>query len=112
MNRIYTITLILITFFLACKKEETEVIDCTNSNPSYANDVKSIINANCLSSGCHNSGSNNGDYTTYNGLKAAASSGALQNRVIDNKTMPPSQPLSLEDRKKIQCWIKAGAQNN
>lgn len=112
MNKVYTISFILITLFFSCKKEDQEVIDCSNTTSRYTNEVKPIINASCLSSGCHNAGSNNGDYTTYAGLKAVASSGALQNRVIDNKTMPPSQPLSLEDRKKIKCWIDAGAQNN
>ena len=98
---------------VACKKEEKEeIIDCSGVSPSYNSDIKPIINANCLSSGCHNSASGNGDYTSYIGLNAVASSGALESRIVTNKTMPPTGPLSLEDRKKIKCWISSGAHNN
>lgn len=119
MKAIKTIQLILfsiaclLVLFPACKKEtKEEVIDCTGVSPSYNSEIKLIINANCISSGCHNAGSSNGDYTTYNGIKIDAASGVLENRVIINKTMPPSGPLSLEDRKKIKCWISSGALNN
>lgn len=103
----------MLVLFAGCKKETKEdVIDCTGVSPSYNSEIKPIINANCISSGCHNAGSSNGDYTTYAGLKTDASSGVLESRVIINKTMPPSGPLSLEDRKKIKCWISSGALNN
>ena len=104
---------VMILSFPSCKKEEKqEVIDCSGVSPSYSSDIKPIISANCLSSGCHNSGSNNGDFTSYDGLKKAASNGTLENRVVINKTMPLSNPLSLEDRKKIKCWISSNAPNN
>jgi hypothetical protein len=112
---IYTCFIFLGLFIIliaACKKDKEEKIDCTGVSPSYNSEVKSIINANCLSSGCHEAGSSNGDYTTYDGLKAVATSGTLESRTVTNKTMPPSSPLSLEDRKKIKCWISAGALNN
>lgn len=103
----------MLVLFAGCKKETKEdVIDCTGVSPSYNSEIKPIINANCISSGCHNAGSSNGDYTTYAGLKAVASTGTLESRVIINKTMPPTGPLSLEDRKKIKCWISSGASNN
>ena len=98
---------------VACQKEkEEEIIDCSDVSPSYNADIKPIINPNCLSSGCHNAGSNNGDFTTYDGLKVVVLSGALEKRVVTDKTMPPSAPLFLGDRKKIKCWIEAGAPNN
>lgn len=105
--------LLLLILIASCKKEKKEeVIDCTGVSPSYNSHVKPIINGNCLSSGCHNAGSSNGDYTSYSGLKAVASSGTLESRVVTNKTMPATSPLSLEDRKKIKCWINSGAPNN
>ena len=108
MLRYYLIySAIVFTLFSACKKENTEEIDCT-----YSSDIMPIINTNCLSSGCHNTGSVNGDFTTYAGLKKVTSSGALENRVIINQTMPPSKPLSPEDMKKIKCWIDSGSPNN
>ena len=118
MNIGKTIQLILVSIvfvvalFSSCKKGKEEVIDCTGVSPSYTSDVKPIINANCLSSGCHSAGSSNGDYTTYDGLKKVALSGSLERRVVTNKSMPVSSPLSLEDRKKIKCWISSGSPNN
>ncbi|MDO9184439.1 MAG: hypothetical protein Q7W13_00390 [Bacteroidia bacterium] len=111
--KIFLSVLILAILIESCKKKEKEeVIDCSGVSPSYNSDIKPIINANCLSSGCHNGGSSNGDYTSYSGLKAVASSGTLESRVVTNKTMPATSPLSLEDRKKIKCWINSGAPNN
>jgi len=75
--------------------------------------IKPIINANCTSSSCHGAGSSNGDYTTYAGLKAKADNGSLDERVLQKKDMPKSAPaLSLDDRKKIKCWLLNGAPNN
>ena len=96
-----------------CKKEENiNNVDCSMVNSSYSANIKPIINANCISSGCHNANSTNGDFTTYNGLKAKADNGSLNNRVVQQKNMPPSQPLSLDDLEKIKCWINSGAPNN
>jgi len=104
---------LLYVLFMGCKKEkDAEMIDCSTSSPSYISDITPIIKANCLSSGCHNASSANGDYTTYNGLQRTALSGALDNRVVTNKNMPPTTSLSFEDRKKIKCWINSGAPNN
>lgn len=111
--KIFFSVLTLLILMESCKKEKKEdVIDCSGVSPSYNSDVMPIINANCLSSGCHNTGSSNGDYTSYSGLKAVASSGTLESRVVTNKTMPATSPLSLEDRKKIKCWINSGSPNN
>lgn len=110
---IIAFTLILFILLTNCKKgKQEETIDCRNSIPGYQLDIKPIINPNCLSSGCHNVGSNNGDFTTYDGLKVVALSGALEKRVVADKTMPPSAPLFWGDRKKIKCWIESGAPNN
>lgn len=99
--------------FSSCTKEQGEkIIDCSTSAPSYNNEIKLIINSNCLSSGCHDAGSSNGDYTTYSGLQVVALSGSLERKVVINKTMPVSGSLSYEDRKKIKCWISSGSPNN
>ena len=110
---------ILIISFLAllaiqsCKKKDPlDNVDCSKVNAAYAVNVKPIINANCVSSGCHNANSVNGDFTSYAGLKAKADNGSLNSRVIQQKTMPPSSPLSLSDLKSIKCWIDSGSPNN
>lgn len=108
----YSFVLILV-FISSCAKEKGEkIIDCSGATPSYVSDIKPIINANCLSSGCHNAGSNHGDFTAYDGLKRVASSGSLERKVVVEKTMPVSSELSFEERKKIKCWINSGAPNN
>ncbi len=101
----------LSVFISSCKKEE-ETIDCTGSTPTYAVDVKPLVNGNCLTSGCHDAGSKNGDYTTYKGLQTVAMNGTLEKRVVTEKTMPPMGALSLADRKKIKCWVLSGASDN
>lgn len=99
----------------SCKKnkdDDLNNLDCSKISSGYASSVKPVIDANCLSSGCHNPGSANGDFTTYTGLKAKADNGSLDNRVIQQKNMPPSGSLSMDNLKKIKCWLNAGAPNN
>lgn len=112
--------LILLSAFIGlvpgCKKKEKKddlnSIDCSAINSGYSSDIKPIIAANCISSGCHNAGSANGDLTTYNGLKAKVDNGSIDNRVIQQRTMPLSGSLAMDDLKKIKCWLNSGAPNN
>lgn len=101
--------------FNSCKKKKNEDLnnlDCSKINSDYSSDIKPIISANCLSSGCHNTNSPNGDFTTYTSLKAKADNGTLDNRVIQQKTMPPSGALSIDQLQKIKCWLNSGSPNN
>jgi hypothetical protein len=100
---------------MSCKKnrnEDLNNLDCSKISSGYSANIKPIIDGNCLSSGCHNTGSVNGDFTTYSGLKAKADNGTLDNRVIQNKSMPPSGSLSMDNLKKIKCWLNSGSPNN
>ncbi len=106
------VVLLVMLFGNACKKDEYKNLDCSSISSTYNANIKPIINSNCTLSGCHNTGSSNGDYTTYNGLKAIADNGKLEDRVLNKKDMPSSNALSLDLRKKIKCWIEAGAPNN
>ncbi|MBL7913346.1 MAG: hypothetical protein JNJ41_19945 [Bacteroidia bacterium] len=94
------------------KKDDLNNLDCSAINSGYSSDIKPIIAANCNSSGCHNAGSANGDLTTYNGIKAKVDNGSLDNRVIQQRTMPLSGSLAMDDLKKIKCWLNSGAPNN
>lgn len=94
------------------KKDDLNHLNCSKINSHYSANVKPIIEANCLSSGCHNASSDHGDLTTYAGIKAKVDNGSLDNRVIQNKNMPLSGKLSLDDLKKIKCWLNSGAPNN
>lgn len=81
---------------------------------SYSSDIAPIVAAKCNVSGCHNSGSSYGDFTSYTGLKAFASSGSLNTQVVTLKLMPkfPVLPLTSDQISKIDCWIQQGALNN
>lgn len=102
----------LMVIFESCKKDEYNDLDCSSINASYANDIKPLIQANCINSGCHNAKSSNGDFTEYNGLKGKANNGSLNKRVLETKDMPSSGTLSLNDRKKIKCWLENAAPAN
>lgn len=56
-----TICLALFAGMISCKKTDSTdyaaIATCTGTTPTYNNDVASILNSNCASSGCHNSGS-------------------------------------------------------
>ncbi len=91
---------------------------CEDITATFSNDVLPIINAACALSGCHVAGGNgNGNFESYEGVKAKADNGSLLNRAVNQGNMPPSNtsgPQSLTDEQKlaIQCWIEAGAMNN
>jgi hypothetical protein len=102
-----------IFLFVAChKKDDYKGLNCATINAKYSANIVSIINGNCNSSGCHNAGSGNGDFTTYAGLKVKADNGSLSNRVLYKKDMPVSVTLSLDNRNILKCWLDNGAQNN
>jgi hypothetical protein len=111
MKKIFALLLLVsgLALINSCKKKnEYKNMDCA-SNLSYTSSIRPIIDANCTSSGCHGSRSANGDYTTYDGLLIRVKNGSLSEKVLYNKDMPKGNPLSLDDRKKIKCWIDNGA---
>ena len=93
----------------ACKKKP----QCDGSNPTYTATIKSIIDSNCNSSGCHNSGSGNGVFTTYTGLKPYLDNGSFKRSVLEDQTMPEgSAKLSKDELNKMQCWSENGFPEN
>ena len=91
-----------------CSIEKTAVVTSTNNTnlPSYNNQVKSILTANC--NGCHGSFANT-KLNTFANIKANASK--IKTQVV-NKYMPIGAPLTDEQIKIISDWIDAGAPNN
>lgn len=96
----------------ACKKDDYQDIDCNTINASFMSDINRIIRNNCIQSGCHNSGSLHGDFSNYAGVKGKVNNGSIEKRVLIKKDMPNSRPLSLDERKKIKCWLNNGAPQN
>lgn len=86
----------------ACKKTAAT---CDGSSPTYEAGMKEIINSNCSNSSCHGSGSVNGDFTTFSGLKPFLDNGKFKSEVLDKQSMPKgSAKLSSSQLGKIACW--------
>jgi hypothetical protein len=87
--------------------------NCTTT-VSYSSTIAPLITTNCAISGCHDTGSGYGDYSSITGLKADALNGKLNNRIVVLKNMPkfPVNPLSATEVSNIDCWIQQGALNN
>jgi hypothetical protein len=113
MKKIFFLLLVGLGIIAACKKkDDLNNLDCSKISSGYASNIKPIIEGNCLSSGCHNSGSKNGDFTTYEAIKIKVDNGSFNSRVIQEKDMPLSGSLSIDQLKKIKCWLNSGAPNN
>ncbi len=99
----------------ACKKDETNTYECSTINPTNNNDVKTIIDANCATSGCHSATSraNGIDLSTYALVKSESENarflGSIEHQ-SDYDNMPQSAAkLSDANITTIACWIEQGA---
>lgn len=100
-----TITTFSVLTF-ACNKSTTTAssnITCDGST-TYTATAKTIITSNCATSGCHASGSSNGDFSTYAGLKPYLSNGSFYQEVITTKNMPRGFSLSTDNYNALYCW--------
>lgn len=94
------------------EEEEEEMMEediCDGTSFTYTNAIKSIVDANCALSGCHNGSTSLPDFTSYAGIKANASGAASRTRA---GSMPPAssgRELSDEQINTIKCWVEAGA---
>ena len=111
---------IILFFASSCKYDKgplpviKEQLQC-DTVVSYSTSILPIVMTKCAAnSGCHGSGSINGDYTIYFDLGAKANSGKITNRVFEIKDMPqPGNPaLSDTELSVIKCWIQQGATDN
>jgi hypothetical protein len=104
------ITLGLLASCTAEKGEVDEILPCDTAMITYTNTVQAIITTNCTGApGCHNPGSTEGDMTTYENLMGKVSSGKFRQKVIVEKSMPPTGPLPEETILTLKCWLKDGA---
>ena len=95
------------------QEPDTPVVElCDTLDASYVNDVSVIISSNCGSPSCHGTNGTFGDMSTYDLFKSYVDQGKISDRVIEQKNMPPSGPLSDEEINKLNCWIENGAENN
>lgn len=111
------IILSLILSFSSCYYDDEETlygnISCETSSVSFSKDIKPIIATNCAISGCHvQGGAGSGIFENYTQIKDKVDNGSLKNRVIVQKDMPPSKPLTNCQIQYIEQWINDGALNN
>jgi len=82
---------------------------------SYSLDVYPIIANSCALPDCHVGAFPNGNFTTYDNLKARVDNGELYLRLTSGQ-MPPAYSqvpaLTICDVRTITTWINEGAKNN
>ncbi|HYV91910.1 MAG TPA: hypothetical protein VE978_09005 [Chitinophagales bacterium] len=79
---------------------------------SYSVHVVPIISRHCAIAGCHVAGFPPGNFTTYEGVHAQIENGFFQLKVLEQRSMPPSDSLNEEELETLQCWVDQGAKDN
>lgn len=118
MNKIhFSIALLALVFLIGCYNDNEEELygntSCNIITVSFSKDIMPLIQAECATSGCHvQGGAGNGIFDNYQNVKAKVDNGSLMDRVVVQKSMPPSKPLSSCQVEYIEAWINQGAPNN
>lgn len=95
-------------------EEELYPLDpnCQTEALTYTANIRQIINTNCAIGGCHVAGTGRVNLTTYAGVKEVADNGLLRQKVIVEKSMPPSWSLTTCEIRQLDAWLRAGAPEN
>ncbi len=127
-----------IIFLSQCNKDSstgTEPPPSVKDDPSFAADIQSIFNNNCVSSGCHNAGASGGlvllqGQSYANLVNVASTQEPGKTRVIPNDSpnsyiviklegrqtngnrMPQGGTLDGNSIQNIKNWVDKGAKNN
>lgn len=103
----YLICLAL-AFNLSCSTDDDDDDTSSSSATTYTSSIKSIMDSNCATSGCHDAATNAGsyDYSDYAATKDGIAAGLV---AIKNGTMPksPNDPLTAAQIASIEAWIAA-----
>ena len=109
----YIITgLLFVLLTTACTyRSEYEMLGECAVKVTYKNTIKGIVDTRCAISGCHVSGFQPGDFTSYMGIKEKADNGKLNFMVFDLQLMPPSgnSQLTEDELDLLSCWISQDA---
>jgi hypothetical protein len=119
MRRLFFVTCCIICWgWASCTYESVEPVKVvvTDSVISYSKTIAPLTAAQCSTGkGCHESGSKDGDFTSYASLKEEAGKGALYERIVKLKDMPQvgsSYKLTDAERSVYGAWIAQGFPNN
>lgn len=110
LNRCQAMRIFAIVFFVvfalgACHKEKIKTPSCDGSNLSYTTGIKTILDANCTSAGCHP------NFNTYIGISGIIQDGSFYRNVLNIQSMPQNKSLSQDQLNKLQCWVNNGYPN-
>lgn len=130
-KKVKTITAVTILLssvsIIACTNESKENITpdnsgngCDTANITYTNYVKSVMEANCTTAGCHDAGTKSGDIdlSNYANAKSVALTTAHNTSLLlgvinhqDDFVAMPQNAAKLSDCtiNKITAWVNAGA---
>ncbi|SHN03092.1 hypothetical protein [Chitinophaga sp. CF418] len=115
--QVLSIIMLLNMFVAGCYYDNEEQLypsnttDCSKVSGTFTN-VKSLVAGKCATAGCHNAAGAAGNtiLETYDQIRSSAS--RINQRVIIEKTMPPTAPLSAAEIALLKCWISSGTPNN
>lgn len=108
-----TIFLLFMLSFTSCQTESI-TYDCTSIAPTYTDHIKSIMDANCAYSGCHDAttnakGINLSTYATVADESSKARFMGSMHHESGYDRMPEGESqLSTDNLQKIYCWIQNG----
>lgn len=114
MKKLLGISLVVLSATLAACTNKTE-FDCTGTAPTYTADVKTLLDANCATSGCHNAASKakSIDLSTYTAAKSESSKsrflGSIQHSSGYDAMPQGGSKLSDANIKIIYCWVQNGS---
>lgn len=119
MARILALTFCLAGLLVisGCLVDKGDLVDpvsqdfCDSIQVTYDDTIKALIDQSCAFTGCHASGFQSGDFTSYSSMSAyGALDGRMAARVIDENpsSMPPGNPLPDSVKAIFQCWINDG----
>jgi hypothetical protein len=99
-------------FIREINHDSVKIDSCDTIIYTYNQEVRSIINTNCVF--CHGASSSNGFLIYYSHVNAYALNGSLVGSLKGqgHPLMPPTGKLSDCDIKGIENWVKAGAKND
>jgi hypothetical protein len=78
---------------------------CDSLLVTYDLQIKSIIDNNCATSGCHVQGFIWGNYTSFDGLVPYLNDSQFKREVINTMEMPDGFSLSATDFELVECWV-------
>src|SRR5687768_2853334 len=89
-----------------CEKSATVTVGTSGQAGPLFTAVKSLMTASCVP--CHSTTQANGNMNWQVDCNIVANKARIKVRAVDESSMPPGNPLSAADKKKITDWIAAG----